>query len=114
RLLVESSRFTQLQSFHLRCPRLTARHLEALAEMPFPLSMRRLSVNSHLVDDSATATLLHSPHLQRLTLLNLRECHVGNRTLEALMESPGLSRFRELILPIGGELDDDAILTFLK
>src|SRR5262249_14345390 len=101
RLLVESSRFTKLQSFHFRCPRLNSRHLEGLAEMPFPSSLRRLSINSHLVDDAGLAALLRSSNLQRLSLLNLRECHVGHRTLEVLAESPMLPRLRELILPIG-------------
>jgi uncharacterized protein (TIGR02996 family) len=107
--LAEQGGFTSLQSFNLRCPQLTSRHLEALSQMPFPPSLRRLTINSHLADDAGVATLLRSPHLQRLTYINLRECHVGPVTWAALAESPGLPRLREVILPIGGELDDQDI-----
>jgi uncharacterized protein (TIGR02996 family) len=111
---VDQAGFTRLQSFHLWCSDLLSGHCEVLAKMPFPPSLRRMSINSFRIDDAGLEALFRSPSLQRLTSVNIRVCHVGHRTLEALAESPGLPRLRELILPIGGELDDDDIRAFLK
>jgi hypothetical protein len=104
--LAECGGFTGLHSFNLRCP-LTPQHLAMLAEMPFPPSLRRLTINSPLANDAGLATLLRSPYLERLTYINLRGSHPGLETLAALAESSVLPRLRELILPHRDELDEN-------
>ena len=104
---------------HLRVLRLYHTHavpLEVLAKNPAFANLEQLHVFPHALDDDeayvnleGVAALLKSPHLKRLTHLELRANSMGDEGIDALIASGRLKQLEHLDLVHGRVTDAGAI-----